>query len=37
MIIKENNYKKAFSLCRTNKLDLNLIYDLEPNKFHENY
>jgi len=29
-LIDACNYNEAFELCRTNKLDLNLIFDLNP-------
>lgn len=35
-LIDADEYNTAFELCRTNKLDLNLIFDLNPKKFTEN-
>lgn len=31
-----NEHRKAFEICRTNKLDLNLIFDLDPEGFISN-
>lgn len=36
ILIKAKSYGKAFRLLRQNKLDINLIYDVDPNQFIEN-
>ena len=35
-LIEETEYGKAFRLVRTHKIDLNLMYDVNPEKFIEN-
>lgn len=32
-LIGKNKYLRAFEICRTNKLDLNLIFDIDAKKF----
>lgn len=34
-LMDEKLYRKAFELCRSNKLDLNLVFDLNPERFIE--
>lgn len=34
--IEDMKYGKAFRLLRTHKIDINLIYDVNPEKFLEN-
>ncbi|KAL4476509.1 hypothetical protein ABPG74_010242 [Tetrahymena malaccensis] len=35
-LIDQDQYNTAFELCRTNKLDINVIFDINPKKFTEN-
>jgi elongator complex protein 1 len=35
-LIDEKNYKKAFSHCRTQRVDMNLLYDHAPAQFISN-
>lgn len=35
-LIEENNYKKAFSHCRTQRVDMNILYDHAPEQFLSN-
>lgn len=32
----KKQFKKAFEICKTNKLDMNLLFDMNPQKFIEN-
>jgi elongator complex protein 1 len=34
--VLNKNYEKAFLLCRKNKINLNLIYDIDPELFMSN-
>lgn len=35
-LIEENNYGAAFSTCRTQRVDMNILYDHRPAQFLEN-
>lgn len=35
-LIKQMDYKKAFAHCRTHRLDMNLLYDYDPEQFLSN-
>jgi elongator complex protein 1 len=35
-LIDEKNYKKAFTHCRTQRVDMNLLYDHAPGQFISN-
>lgn len=35
-LVDEKNYKKAFAHCRTQRVDMNLLYDYKPQQFLEN-
>lgn len=35
-LIDEKNYKKAFAHCRTQRVDMNLLYDYQPEQFLDN-
>ncbi|KFX90102.1 hypothetical protein O988_08339 [Pseudogymnoascus sp. VKM F-3808] len=35
-LIAEKNYKRAFSHCRTQRVDMNLLYDYQPEQFLAN-
>ena len=35
-LIDEKNYKKAFTHCRTQRVDMNLLYDHAPAQFISN-
>jgi elongator complex protein 1 len=35
-LIDEKNYKKAFTTCRTQRVDMNILYDHAPDSFLSN-
>jgi len=35
-LIEEKNYKKAFAHCRTQRVDMNILYDHKPEQFMAN-
>ncbi|ODA83783.1 hypothetical protein RJ55_02299 [Drechmeria coniospora] len=35
-LIDEKNYKRAFSYCRTQRVDMNILYDHQPSQFLSN-
>lgn len=35
-LIEEKNYKKAFTNCRTQRVDMNILYDHAPEQFLSN-
>lgn len=35
-LIDEKNYARAFSYCRTQRVDMNILYDHQPEQFQEN-
>jgi elongator complex protein 1 len=35
-LIKRKNYKKAFTNCRTQRVDMNILYDHAPEQFLSN-
>ena len=35
-LIEEKNYKKAFTHCRTQRVDMNILYDHAPEQFLAN-
>ena len=35
-LIDEKNYKKAFAYCRTQRVDMNILYDHAPEQFMTN-
>ena len=35
-LIEEKNYKKAFLHCRTQRVDMNILYDHRPEQFMAN-
>jgi elongator complex protein 1 len=35
-LIEEKNYKKAFTNCRTHRVDMNILYDHAPEQFLSN-
>lgn len=34
-LVDKEKYRSAFEICRTHKLDLNLIFDIKPKAFLE--
>jgi elongator complex protein 1 len=36
MLIDEKNYKRAFAHCRTQRVDMNILYDHAPEQFMAN-
>lgn len=32
-LIEDKNYKKAFTICRTQRVDMNILYDHAPEQF----
>jgi elongator complex protein 1 len=35
-LIEDKNYKKAFTTCRTQRVDMNILYDHAPEQFLSN-
>lgn len=35
-LVEEKNYGRAFSFCRTQRVDMNILYDHRPNQFLAN-
>jgi elongator complex protein 1 len=35
-LIEEKNYARAFSYCRTQRVDMNILYDHQPEQFLAN-
>lgn len=35
-LIEKKNYKRAFQFCRTQRVDMNILYDHRPRQFLDN-